>query len=234
MTAAVHGRSARPVQGEASRPPDERAARLTGVVARAPEVHRGVTEFTLAGETRMPGGVVLPWYHKVLTDDPRAAKLVMAGQALAVEGDLDHHKFGPVGARKSLVRVVARHVRTVEIRPEERLVCGSVTDVSFRLAESASVNEVRPAGNLTQAAEASLTSLDEPLVRLNLAAEGSGGRTHYFLLKAWRAQTAGLDALRRGARLGVVGVLISESYPDAVTGQKRNAVLVEVLRSRTC
>lgn len=98
-------------------------------------------------------------------------------------GDLDHHKFVLVGARESLVRVGARRVRAVEIRPRERVVCGRVTDVSFRLAESGSVDDVRLAGNLTQAAEVNIASLDEPLVRVNLAAEGSGGKTHYFLLR---------------------------------------------------
>ena len=93
-------------------------------------------------------------------------------------------------------------------------------------------NRVRLSGNLTRAAESSVVPSGDRMTRLNLAVEGAAGRRDFFLLKAWREQSALVSDLGRGARVGVNGVLLSERFEQRGL-TVRNQVVVEVSASNT-
>jgi single-stranded DNA-binding protein len=232
---------ARPV-GAAVRPErrwDSRAASVADTnmvtLVRPPRFNdaEGLTEFTVAGHAATSSGKILPWYHKVLVDR-KVGDTLVAGMPVEVLGALDQHKFQVAGeaAKRSIIRVIADSVAVLDAAQHPVSQRPTPTgETSFIL--DGGVNEVRLGWNLSQNAELFTAPSGDPYARLHIALEGERlGRkkTSYLLVKAWRDQVAPVGSLKKGARLGLAGMLLSEKYPDG-KGVMRNAVLVEVIRS---
>ena len=60
---------------------------------------------------------------------------------------------------------------------------------------------------------------------------GGEAAPHFFPAKAWRAQPGPLEALTAGRRVGLLRLLLPESYEDR-RDQRRNSVVIEVVASR--
>ena len=194
--------------------------------ARDAKLVRGVVEVTLAGQVTMPGGKVLPWYHKVQME----GSIPRAGEVLRVTGFLEHVKFFREGEARSIVRVQAESVTPSGASGfEVGFLPGEAGGSSILLGGE---NRVRLSGNLTQGAESSVMPSGDSMTRLNLAVEGPGGRRGYFLLKAWREQSRLVSSLGAGARVGVNGALLSERFEHRGL-TSRNQVVVEVTGSNT-
>ena len=243
----VGGRPVPPVAAvrrTASRTPaasDTNEVMLVGAVVRPPRFleAEGRTEFTVAGHTPSSSGKILPWYHKVLVEREIGETLV-AGMPVEVVGQLDHHKFTVPGVTgigqktRSVIRVIAEQVSVLDRASHPVSEIPTPTGETSFILDGGS-NRVRLAGNLSQNAEQFRAPGGDPYARIQLAIEGKRRgkkKKNFFLLKAWREQVEGVGELRAGARLGVIGVLLSERYLDG-NGVMRNAVLVEIISSKT-
>lgn len=184
----------------------------------------GIWSFTCAGHVGLPSGKILPWYHRVVLPD--GFETVLApGAPVSVRGRLDHRKQLTLGEVRSTVDVRASSVQLLD--PALHAVV-EASERSFVLVGG--VNRVRLAGNLTRDADPQVLPSGEVFVRLNLAVE-SGGRSQFFIVKAAREQAASLQGLRKGARLGLQGALLSETYPGK-DGRPVYGVSVEVVAAR--
>ena len=206
------------------KPEDTNNVWLQGAVARGPVFEGGSWSFTCAGHVHLASGKVLPWFHRVVLPDGFDTVLT-PGVPVSVRGRLDHRKQLLEGEVRSTVDVMAASVRLLDAALHPVV---EASERSFILVGG--LNRVRLAGNLTRAAAPQVLLNGDPFVRLNLAVE-SGGRSQFFIVKAAREQASSLQALGKGARLGLQGALLSETYPGK-DGRPVYGVSVEVIAAR--
>jgi len=205
---------------------------------------------TLAGWSQVESGKMLPWYHRVLVEpalcgEGSFAAGLLGGEAVRVEGRLDHHKFlrtDGSGKRGAVVRVRATSLVPMSAAELGESSLMQVEGDRPHVTLYGARNEVTLLGNLTGPAGAFESGPHGSYVKVSLAVEGArstwpyvdpeGKRKHFFTLKAWRETGVPLMGLAKAARLSVRGMLLSERFQDAQLVW-HEAVTVEVLASRT-
>lgn len=214
-------------------------ALLQGALTRTPElIIRGqglqVVEFTIAGSVPQHGRDVT-YYINTSVVDKTAARFMegqpQAGDIVMAKGQAQYQTWEANGVRRKTVKFQTQMIDRAS--GDFRALLLNDSAGGMRLVGG--VNTILFGGNVTSDPELRYTPAGDAVMDVDIACNQrynrpdgqSGERVDYVTVTLWRELAEAHQHLRKGASVSVTGVMITDSWEDKTTKDKRSTLKIQ-------